>query len=293
MASVVLALTLLAAKSWAAWETGSTAMLGSLADTALDLIASLVALAGIRIAALPADHDHRFGHGKAEALVSLGQVVLIAVSALWIGWRSIERLIAGSRTGELTLGVGVSVFAIAATMLLIWYQRRVIARTGSLAVRTDNIHYQSDLLLNSAVIAALLLDQRLGLPGADAFFGILISAWLLFGAWRASSDAVDQLMDKEWPEDQRAQFLAAAREYPELAGLHDLRTRTSGTHQFVQFHVWVPENWTVREAHDRIDPVEEDLQRRYPGTEFLIHLDPEGHTDRETMLPSELTESRT
>lgn len=293
MASVVLALTLLAAKSWAAWETGSTAMLGSLADTALDLIASLVTLAGIRIAALPADHDHRFGHGKAEALVSLGQVVLIAVSALWIGWRSMERLIAGSPTEELTLGVGVSLFAIAATMLLIWYQRCVIARTGSVAVKTDNIHYQSDLLLNSAVIAALLLDQRLGLPGADAFFGILISAWLLFGAWRASSDAVDQLMDKEWPEDQRAIFLAAAKEYPELAGLHDLRTRTSGTHHFVQFHVWVPEDWTVRQAHDRIDPVEEALQRRFPGTEFLIHLDPEGHTDRETMLPSELTESRT
>lgn len=293
LASVVLALTLLVAKSWAAWQTGSTAMLGSLADTSLDLIASLVTLAGIRIAAVPADHDHRFGHGKAEALVSLGQVVLIAVSALWIGWRAIQRMIAGSRTEEMTLGIGVSLFAIASTMLLIWYQRRVIARTGSVAVRTDNIHYQSDLLLNSAVIVALLLDQQLGLAGADAGFGILIAAWLLFGAWRASSDAVDQLMDKEWPEEQRAQFLAAAREYPELAGLHDLRTRTSGTHHFVQFHVWVPEDWTVREAHDRIDPVEEELQRRFPGTEFLIHLDPEGHTDRETMLPSRLTESTT
>lgn len=293
LASVLLALVLLAAKSWAALETGSTAMLGSLADTALDLIASLVTLAGIRIASLPADHDHRFGHGKAEALVSLGQVVLISVSALWIGWRAIVRLLAGARTEELTLGVGVSLFAIAATMILLWYQRRVIARTGSIAIRTDNIHYQSDLLLNSAVIAALLLEQQFGVAGADAAFGILIAAWLLFGAWRASSDAVDQLMDKEWPEEQRAAFVAAAREYPELAGLHDLRTRTSGTHHFVQFHVWVPEHWTVREAHDRIDPVEEALQRRFPGTEFLIHLDPEGHTDRETMLPSKLTESRT
>ena len=145
LASVLLALTLLIAKSWAAWETGSTAMLGSLADTALDLIASLVTLAGIRIAALPADHDHRFGHGKAEALVSLGQVVLIAVSALWIGWRAIERMMAGTRTEDLTLGVGVSLFAIVATMILIAYQRRVISRTGSVAIRTDNIHYQSDL----------------------------------------------------------------------------------------------------------------------------------------------------
>ena len=100
-------------------------------------------------------------------------------------------------------------------------------------------------------------------------------------------------MDREWPEEERARFLAAAAEYPELAGLHDLRTRTSGTHNFAQFHVWVPAHWTVREAHDRMDKVEEDLQRRFPGTEILIHLDPEGHTDRETMLPSDLTESST
>jgi ferrous-iron efflux pump FieF len=293
LASVALALVLLAAKSWAAVETDSTAMLGSLADTALDLIASLATLAGVYIAARPADRDHRFGHGKAEALVALGQVALIGVSALWIAWRAVYKLINGGATAEMELGIGVSLFAIAATLLLLWYQRRVIARTGSVAIRTDNVHYESDLLLNSAVIAALLLDQWAGLRGADAVFGLGIALWLLFGAFRASSHAVNQLMDREWPEEERARFLAAAAEYPELAGLHDLRTRTSGTHQFAQFHVWVPADWTVKEAHERMDRVEEDLQRRFPGTEILIHLDPEGHTDRETMLPSELTEKAT
>jgi len=293
LASVALALVLLAAKGWAAAETGSTAMLGSLADTALDLVASLATLAGVRIAAQPADREHRFGHGKAEALVALGQVVLIAVSALAIAWHAVRRLIEGAATAELELGIGVSLFAIAATLLLLWYQRRVIARTSSVAIRTDFVHYQSDLLLNVAVIAALLLDQGLGLRGADALCGIGIALWLLYGAFRASSEAVNQLMDREWPEEERARFLAAAAEYPELAGLHDLRTRTSGTHQFAQFHVWVPADWTVREAHDRMDRVEEDLQRRFPGTEILIHLDPEGHTDRETMLPSDLTERAT
>jgi ferrous-iron efflux pump FieF len=293
LASVSLALVLLVIKSWAAWMTSSTAMLGSLADTSLDVIASLVTLAGIRIAALPADSDHRFGHGKAEALVSLAQVVLIAVSAIGIGWRAVRRLIHGGTTQEMGLGISVSIFAIFATLLLLWYQRRVIASTGSVAIRTDNVHYQSDLLLNSAVIAALLLDQQFGLRGADALFGIAIAGWLLFGAYRASAEAVDQLMDREWPEEQRTEFLAATREYPELAGLHDLRTRTSGVHHFVQFHVWVPGDWTVQEAHDRMDRVEEALQQRFPGTEILIHLDPEGHTDRETMLPSDITESAT
>ena len=293
LASVTLALVLLAAKAWAAWLTSSTAMLGSLADTVLDVIASLVTLAGIRIAALPADSDHRFGHGKAEALVALAQVVLIAVSAIGIGWRAVRRLITGGTTQEMGVGIAVSVFAIGATLLLLWYQRRVIARTGSVAIRTDNVHYQSDLLLNCAVIAALLLEQQFGLGGADALFGIAITGWLLFGAYRASGEAIHQLMDREWPEEQRTEFLAATREYPELAGLHDLRTRTSGVHHFVQFHVWVPGNWTVRDAHDCMDRVEEALQARFPGTEILIHLDPEGHTDRETMLPSDITESAT
>ncbi|HZB69309.1 MAG TPA: cation diffusion facilitator family transporter [Sphingomicrobium sp.] len=293
LASVALAVTLLIAKSWAAIATDSTAMLGSLADTALDLVASVATLAGVYIAAQPADREHRFGHGKAEALVALGQVVLIGLSAIGIAWRAGDRLINGGATAEMELGIGVSLFAIAATMLLLWYQRRVIARTGSVAIKTDNVHYQSDLLLNSAVIAALLLDQSAGVRGADAAFGLAIAAWLLFGGVRASRHAINQLMDREWPEEERARFLAAAAEYPELAGLHDLRTRTSGTHQFAQFHVWVPAHWTVREAHDRMDKVEEDLQRRFPGTEILIHLDPEGHTDRETMLPSDLTESAT
>jgi ferrous-iron efflux pump FieF len=293
IASVALALALLIAKSWAALATGSTAMLGSLADTALDLIASLATLAGVRIAAVPADHDHRFGHGKAEALVALAQVVLISLSAVGIAWRAVDRLIGGAETAQMELGIAVSLAAIAATLLLLLYQRQVIARTGSIAIRTDNVHYKSDLMLNGAVIVALLLDQWLDVTGADAAFGLLIAAWLAWGAFRASNAAIDQLMDREWPEDERQTFLSAAREFPELAGLHDLRTRKSGTLRFVQFHVWVPADWTVRQAHDRLDIAEEALQARFPGTEILIHVDPEGQTDRETLLPADLTERAT
>ena len=291
LASIGVAVLLIILKSWAAYSTHSMAMLGSLADTGLDLIASLVTFAGVRIAALPADSDHRFGHGKAEALVALVQIVLITISAGWIADRSVERLLAGSATGSAELGIGVSLVAMAATLGLIAYQRHVVASTGSVAIATDRVHYQSDLWLNLSVIAALALDQFAGLTGADSIFGLLIAAWLMFGAWRSSSHAINQLMDREWPEAQRAAFLAAALDYPELEGLHDLRTRTSGSHHFVQFHVWVPGEWTVREAHDRLDRVEEALQARFPGTEILIHLDPHGHTDRETMLPSHLTEN--
>ena len=290
MASMAMALTLVILKAWASWSTGSVAMLGSLADNVLDLVASLVTFLGVRWAAMPADADHRFGHGKAEALAALVQVILIAISALLIGWRAIGRFSSGERTEGLELGVGVSVFAMIATLALLAYQRSVIRRTGSVAISTDHLHYKSDIALNLSVIAALALDQLLGWRLADPLFGLGISLWLLYGAWNAASHSVDQLMDREWPEGEREAFLAAARDYPELAGLHDFRTRHSGAHRFAQFHVWVPPHWTVREAHDRLDSVEEQLQARFPGTEILIHVDPEGQVDRETLLPSEITE---
>lgn len=292
LASIAMAIFLVLLKAYAAVETGSVAMLGSLADTALDLVASIVTLVGVRWAAVPADDDHRFGHGKAEALAALAQVVLISISAVAIAWRAIERLGSNARTEGLELGMAVSMVAIGATFALLAYQRHVIKRTGSLAIETDHVHYQSDLLLNLSVIIALVLDQLAGWRLADPLFGIIIAGWLMIGAWRAASRSIDQLMDKEWPEAKRHAFLAAAADYPELKGLHDLRTRASGAYDFVQFHVWVPGGWTVAAAHKRMDKVEEALQARFPGTEILIHLDPEGHTDRETMLPSAITESR-
>jgi len=294
VASVATALLLLVLKSYAAWATGSVAMLGSLADTALDVVASLITLWGVRYAAMPADTDHRFGHGKAEALAALAQVGLITFSALAIGWRAAARLIEGEATARPEYGIGVSLVAIAATFLLLWYQRRVIARTGSVAIEADHVHYQSDLLLNGAVIVALALEQYAGLTGADPLFGLAIALWLLFGAWRASSRAVDQLMDKEWPEEERRRFVEVAARHPALKGIHDLRTRTSGSRNFVQFHVWVSPDMTVAAAHEVMDEVEHWLERAFPGTEILIHLDPEGQVDEpgNPLAETDLTETK-
>jgi ferrous-iron efflux pump FieF len=280
LASVFAALFLLSLKAYAALATGSVAMLGSLADTGLDVVASLITLWGVRLAATPADHDHRFGHGKAEALAALAQVGIIAFSALAIGWRAIVRLVERDATAHAEHGIVVSLVAIATTLALLAYQRRVIARTGSVAIQADHVHYQTDLLLNLSVIAALVLDQYLGLTGADPLFGVAIALWLLFGAWRASSRAIDQLMDKEWPEERRRQFVAVAGRHPALRGIHDLRTRTSGSRNFVQFHVWVDPQMTVAAAHAVMDEVEEWLAHEFPGTEILIHLDPEGQVDQ-------------
>ena len=284
LASVAMAASLLIVKGYAAWHTGSVAMLGSLADTGLDLLASLVTLYGVKLAAEPADHDHRFGHGKAEALAALFQVVLITASAIGIAWRAVQRLGNPQVNEDAGLGIGVSVLAIAATFGLLAYQRAVIRKTGSVAILADNVHYQSDVLLNCAVIAALVLDQYLGVAGADPVFGIAIALWLAWGAFQASSQAIDMLMDKEWSDDQRAAFIEVAARQPGIRGIHDFRTRRSGTHDFAQFHMEVDRNLTVGQAHDIVERVEQALRDVFPRVETLIHLDPEGHVDTDNPL---------
>ena len=275
-ASVSMALLLVGIKVWATIVTESTAMLGSLADTTLDLIASLATLLGVWIAAQPADEEHRFGHGKAEALAAMFQIVLIALSAFGLAIRAAQQLLSGERTHAAAEGITVSLIAIIATFALLAWQRYVIQRTGSVAIQTDHVHYQSDLFLNLGVIAALALDQYAGFKQADPVFGLLIAAWLAWGAWRASSDAIDHLMDREWPEERRDEFLAVIARNPDLRGVHDLRTRTSGAHDFVQFHVAVDPKMSVAEAHEVMDEIEAQIRREFPGVEVLIHPDPEG-----------------
>jgi ferrous-iron efflux pump FieF len=167
----------------------------------------------------------------------------------------------------------------------------VVRRTGSIAIHADHVHYSSDLLLNASVIVALVLDAMLGLRGADPLFGVGIALWLLWHAKDVALHAIDQLMDKEWPEEKRQRFLTVASSHPDLRGIHDLRTRSSGAHDFVQFHVWVDPQMTVLEAHRVMDEVEASLMAAFPGTEVLIHPDPEGHSDGEKgYMPSLSTE---
>ena len=278
-ASMAVALLLAGLKTWAVASTGSAAMLGSLADTALDLVASMATLLGVWVASQPDDQNHRFGHGKAEALAAMFQVVLISISALGLAGRAVQQFSTGTRVEEAGSGVAVSVIAMAATVALLAYQRHVIRQTRSLAISTDNVHYKSDLFLNLAVIAALLLDQYAGISGADASFALLIAAWLAWGAWGASQQAIEQLMDREWPLEKREKFLEVVGQHPELKGVHDLRTRTSGNRDFVQFHVWVDGRMTVTEAHRVMDEIEAKLEKAFPGVEVLIHPDPEGLVD--------------
>jgi len=206
-------------------------------------------------------------------------VVLIAVSAFALGVHGVQQLMEGGQSGAAGDGILVSSIAIVATLGLLAWQRHVLARSRSVAIATDHMHYQADLLLNIAVIVALLLEHYLGWKQADPLFGLGIALWLGWGAWEASREAIEQLMDHEWPEEKKQRFIEVLARHPELRGVHDLRTRTSGHRDFVQFHVWVDGNMTVTQAHRVMDEIEAKLHAEFPAVEILIHPDPEGHVD--------------
>ena len=284
LASAAVALTLLGLKVWAAWATGSVSMLGSLADTALDLLASVLTLYAVGFAAQPADDDHRFGHGKAEAIAALMQTLLILGSAILIMWRAVLAFGATDLPRAPEVGIGVSVIGILLTLALVAWQRSVVRRTGSIAIGTDSLHYQSDLLLNATVIAALAIDVYLGIHGADAVFGVIIALWIAWNALKSARRAIDMLMDREWPAEKRLELTAIALAVPGIEDVHDLRTRSSGVTDFIQFHVWLAPEMTVAAAHDIVDSLELRLVEAFPESEFFIHIDPRGHRDN----PAEL-----
>jgi ferrous-iron efflux pump FieF len=275
-ASVLVAAVLIAAKLAALWLTGAVAMLSSLVDSMLDLGASAVNLLAVRHALQPADREHRFGHGKAEAIGSLGQAAFIAGSAAFVLFQATDRLLHPRAVEEPASGVAVMLFSIALTGALVLFQRHVMRRTGSVAVAADSLHYLSDLFGNLAVIAALLIAGWLGWLWADPLFAGLIAAYLLWGAIQVFRAARDQLMDRELPDEQRARIRAIATRHPEVLAMHDLRTRSAGLRTFVQFHLELDPEMTLRRAHEISDMVELEVQQAFPGAEVIIHQDPHG-----------------
>lgn len=279
IASVVTALTLLIVKAWAAQASGSSAMLASFGDTVLDLVASAATLFAVRYAAQPADAEHRFGHGKAEALAAIVQVMLVTVAATAIAGSSILELSSGTPVTSPEPAVAASLIAIGVTLALVAWQGFVVRRTGSVAIKADSLHYRADLLLNGAVIVALAAQSLLGVAWIDPLFGLAIAAWLGYGAWQAGGEAIDHLLDREWDNEQRAKLIAIVAQHKGVSNLHDLRTRTSGTIDFAQFHIDMPGHLTVGHSHAIIDAIEHDLAQAFPGSDIIIHVDPEGHVD--------------
>lgn len=275
-ASVVVAAVLIAAKVAAWLATDSVAVLSSLLDSLLDAAASLVNLVAVRHALTPADEEHRFGHGKAEPLAGLAQSAFVCGSAVILLMEAIHRFGSPQPVQRPEIGIAVSVLAIVASAGLVWYQRRVVARTGSVAIAADSLHYGADALLNGAVVAAILIGAFLDAPHVDPLFGALISLWILRGAARIARQSFDLLMDRELPPGDRERILRIARARPEVLDVHDLRTRSAGTHIFVQMHIELDADMRLARAHEIADAVEHEIRAAYPNAEIIIHQDPAG-----------------
>ena len=276
LASVGTASLLVAVKSFAYLATGSVAMLGALADSAVDLVASLGILFAVGHSLTPPDAEHRFGHGKAEPLIGLAQMLFIAGSATYVAYEAIRHLIAPEPVENPFAGVGVLLFSIAVTFALVLYQRRVVRQTGSPAIAADNMHYAGDLLTNLGAIAALLLSTYLGWRLADPIIGLGIAAVLYFSAWTVFRASLDQLMDREMPDEDRERIKAIIAEHPAVKGVHDLRTRLAGTQSFIQVHIEMDPALSLGDAHEASEEIDRRLRAAFPRIEILIHLDPFG-----------------
>ena len=275
-ASVTVALILVAVKTVAWQMTDSVAMLSSLADSCIDAVASLVTLLAVRHALTPADREHRFGHGKAEALAGLGQAALIVGSVVFLLIEAGGRLNHPAPVENGTIGIAAMAVAIVLTLGLVQFQRYVVRHTESVAVAADSLHYKSDLLMNLGVAAALALSVGFGWHTLDPVFAVAVAVYIFYGAWTILRGSLDLLMDREFAPEERRRIEDIALAHPEVRAAHDLRTRSSGTRVFIQLHLELDGNLTLHRAHHIADEVEAEIKLVFPDAEVMIHQDPAG-----------------
>ena len=272
-ASIIVALVLVLTKIIAWWLSDSVSLLASLIDSLMDVGASMINFFAIRYALKPADDDHRFGHGKAEALASLMQSFLIAASACFLMFYAIERIAHPRDLTQESIALAVMVFSLVLTISLVAFQRYVVAKTKSSAIAADSLHYVSDILSNVAIIAALVLSVY-GYVEADAYIGIAIALYIAYSAYHIAREASDLLLDKELDEEVREQIGEAVMSVEGVYGFHDLRTRQSGGATFVQVHLELPDKMPLFEAHSIADRVEKRVMALFAEAEVLVHQDP-------------------
>jgi len=277
--SVGTATILIVMKAFALGASGSVSILATLADSTLDLIASLATFFAVRWAAAPADPEHRYGHGKAEALAGLVQAGLIFASAVFIGWEAVQRIFDPRPVAAGGWAVGVVVASIAVTLWLVWMQTQALKKTASLAVAGDRAHYAADLAANVVVLIGVISGAYLGAPGLDAAAGLVVAVWLFWGAITLLRESADHLLDHAGPEEARVAITAAVLADPRISGLHQLRTRMAGQVLMVQMHVDLDPTLTLEAAHAIVVEAEQRIQAAFPHADILIHADPRGRAE--------------
>ncbi|WCG85156.1 CDF family cation-efflux transporter FieF [Pectobacterium sp. A5351] len=273
VSATVVALVLFIMKVFAWWHTGSVSLLASLVDSLVDIAASLVNLLVVRYSLQPADTEHAFGHGKAESLAALAQSMFISGSALFLILTGLQHSLEPQTLHAPEVGVWVTLIALVATLLLVSFQRWVVKRTHSQAVRADMLHYQSDLLMNGAILVALALSWK-GVTRADSLFALAIGGYILYSALRMGYGAVQSLLDRALPDEEHRAIAEVIANWPGIRGAHALRTRRSGPTRFIQLHLEMDDALPLVQAHQIADELEQALLKQFPGADIIIHQDP-------------------
>lgn len=275
-ASVGVAASLIFAKLFAFWATGSVALLSSLVDSGVDLLASLITAYGVVIALRPPDRDHRYGHGKAESLAALAQATFIVVSSALLLKEAVSRIISPTTLENLETGYIVMGFAIVMTLALLALQNYTVARTKSLAIAADRMHYVGDILINLAVIATFVFQSVLDLHWIDPLIAMGIAIAMCIGAYKIAKIALKVLMDAELPEEDREQIFVLAKAVKGVCGVHDLRTRTDSGRSIIDVHIEMDPNISLQDAHNIADNVSASINKHFKNADILIHQDPFG-----------------
>lgn len=286
LASVGVAILLIALKLVAAISTNAISMMASLIDSTMDLFASLVTLFAVRIALQPPDEDHRFGHGKAEPLAALAQATFIAGSGAFLLLEAVQRLVRPQAIETVDWGVAVMVISMIATVFLVLFQRHVIRVTQSPAIKADAAHYGSDFLVNAATIAALLLAHQ-GIGWVDPIFAASVGGFILLSAWFVGRKAMDQLMDREVLDGSEARIHAIAVSHPRVEAADHIRTRMAGRIMIIQLYIYLQNDLDLAHAHVIGDEVAEKIQEIFPGADILIHEEPFHGTNAPSITKSD------
>lgn len=259
-----------------AWlATDSVSLLSTLVDSLLDVGASGLSFLAVRHATQPADDDHRFGHGKAESLGGLGEAAFVFGSGIFVLAQAFHRLLFPVQLSNTEVGYAVMTLGMVLSFCLVMFQRYVVRRTGSVAIGAESLNYTNDILVNASVMVSLAVTTGFGWTAADPLFAIGIALYIMWGAWRIGRKALDILMDKELPEDDRARIEGLAAACEGVRGVHAIRTRSSGLSLFVQLHLEMADDLPLKDAHDVVEAVEKTLAAAYPNADILIHADPE------------------
>ena len=276
LVSVCVSVFLIAIKLGAYFLSHSVSVLAALADSGLDLFTASLNLVAIRSALTPADEEHRFGHGKAEPLAGLAQGAFIAASALFLVVQSISRFIEPEPVEQGSIALAVMIVSLFAAIGIVIYQRRVVAKTGSVTISADSMQFIGDIATTAGVIVAIILSAGLKWEKADPIIAMLVALALVWSAWGVFRQSYDQLMDRELADEDRAKIKAIVRAHPDVRSLHDLRTRAAGIHAFIQFHIELDPQMNLQRAHEVSDAVETEVCKAFPNAEVIIHQDPEG-----------------